>query len=165
MARRTFFSFHFEEDNWRAGQVRNCWVTKPDREAAGFWDTAQWESVKRYDDATIKRWIRNQMENTTVTVVLIGAETASRQYVQYEIDHSIERGNGLLGIRIHGLQNQWRQTSYPGTDPFYARGMSDVPVYDWQIHGGYQNIGFWIEQAFQVAQQRKLKSPIPGFRY
>jgi len=37
MARRVFFSFHYERDNWRAGQARNSWVTK-DRESAGFWD-------------------------------------------------------------------------------------------------------------------------------
>jgi len=46
MARRTFFSFHYERDAWRAGQVRNSWVTQ-DREAAGFWDAAGWEEVKR----------------------------------------------------------------------------------------------------------------------
>ncbi len=39
MARRVFFSFHYERDVWRAGQVRNSWVTK-DREEAGFWDAA-----------------------------------------------------------------------------------------------------------------------------
>jgi len=46
MARRVFFSFHYERDVWRAGQVRNCWVTK-DREEAGFWDAASWEEVKK----------------------------------------------------------------------------------------------------------------------
>jgi hypothetical protein len=47
MPRRVFFSFHYERDLWRAGQVRNSWVTKPDREAAGFWDAAAWEEVKK----------------------------------------------------------------------------------------------------------------------
>ncbi len=46
MARRVFFSFHYERDVWRAGQVRNSWVTK-DREDAGFWDSASWEEVKK----------------------------------------------------------------------------------------------------------------------
>ena len=39
-------------------QVRNSWVTKPDREAAGFWDAASWEEVKKGDEA-VKRWIRD----------------------------------------------------------------------------------------------------------
>jgi hypothetical protein len=46
MTRRTFFIFFYERDGWRAGQVRNCWVTQ-DREVAGFWDAAAWESVKK----------------------------------------------------------------------------------------------------------------------
>ena len=49
MARQTFFSFHHQHDAWRAGQVRNSWVTK-DRNAAGFWDKAEWEEVKKAGD-------------------------------------------------------------------------------------------------------------------
>ena len=53
MARRAFFSFYYERDSWRAGQVRNSWVTK-DRESAGFWDAAAWEEVKKKSDAEIE---------------------------------------------------------------------------------------------------------------
>ena len=74
MARRAFFSFHHSGDVWRAGQVRNCWVTQ-DREDAGFWDSAAWESVKKKDIPTVQKWIDEQMTGTSVTVVLIGAET------------------------------------------------------------------------------------------
>ena len=42
MAIQTFFSFHFKDDNSRAGVVRNSWVTQ-DRKAAGFFDSAEWE--------------------------------------------------------------------------------------------------------------------------
>lgn len=55
MARKVFFSFHYERDVWRAGQVRNSWVTKPDRDTAGFWDSASWEEVKKKGDAAIKK--------------------------------------------------------------------------------------------------------------
>ncbi|MGH7856257.1 MAG: TIR domain-containing protein [Candidatus Binatia bacterium] len=78
MARRVFFSFHYERDNWRAGQVRNSWVTKPDRESAGFWDAAAWEEVKKRGDDAIKRWIRDQMAGSSVTAVLIGRDTSTR---------------------------------------------------------------------------------------
>jgi MTH538 TIR-like domain (DUF1863) len=57
MARRVFFSFHYEVDVWRAGQVRNSWVTK-DRESAGFWDASAWEEVKKKGDAAIEKWNR-----------------------------------------------------------------------------------------------------------
>ena len=43
MARRVFFSFHYDRDVWRASVVRNSWKLKPDREAAGFFDAGIWE--------------------------------------------------------------------------------------------------------------------------
>src|SRR5688500_16738359 len=107
MARRAFFSFHYERDAWRAGQVRNAYVTQ---DAAGSVDYADWEAVKSRGDAAIKKWIDDQLVGTSVTVVLIGAETATREYVQYEIRQSIARGNGLLGIYIHNVKNSSGQT-------------------------------------------------------
>jgi hypothetical protein len=56
MARWVFFSFHYQNDIWRVSQIRNCWVTW-NRMAAGFWDAADWEKVKRGSDVAIKRWI------------------------------------------------------------------------------------------------------------
>ena len=46
MARRVFFSFHYERDIWRVNVVRNSWLTKG-REAAGFWDASLWEEAKK----------------------------------------------------------------------------------------------------------------------
>ena len=76
MARHVFFSFHYERDIWRASQVRNSWVTQPNRESSGFWDAASWEEVKKKGDLEVKKWIRDQMKGTSVTVVLIGTETS-----------------------------------------------------------------------------------------
>ena len=84
MARKIFFSFHYERDAWRAGQVRNCNVVSTE-DQYGFIDAADWEEVKKKGDAAIKKWIGDQMESTTVTAVLIGAETASREWVLHEI--------------------------------------------------------------------------------
>lgn len=80
MARRVFFSFHFERDAWRASQVRNSGVTKND---AGFIDSVDWEEVKKKGDKAIKAWIDEQLKGTSVTVILIGNETSERKYVQY----------------------------------------------------------------------------------
>ncbi len=38
------------------------------------------------------------MDGTSVTCVLIGSQTANSRWVKYEIEQSIEKGNGLLGI-------------------------------------------------------------------
>jgi len=70
MVRRVFFSFHYEKDVWRANVVRNSWVSKPDRESAGFIDAADFEKLKKQGEEAIKRWINGQLEGTSVTAVL-----------------------------------------------------------------------------------------------
>jgi len=154
MAHRVFFSFYYERDIWRASQVRNSWVTKPDREAAGFWDAASWEEVKNKGDEATKRWIRDQLGGTTVTVVLIGTVTSERKYIQYEIDQSWERGNGLIGIYIHKIKDKDGNTELKGADPFVKMGYKNIKTYDWIDDDGYENIGNWVELAYQRVQQR-----------
>lgn len=153
MARRVFFSFHYERDVWRAGQVRNSWVTKPDRESAGFWDAASWEEVRRRGDAAVKQWIRNQINGTSITVVLIGAETSQREYVQYEIQHSWDSGNNLMGIYIQNIKDATGRTDYKGADPFVALGFRNIPTYDWVNDNGYANLGTWVEHAYGMRRQ------------
>lgn len=152
MARRVFFSFHFERDIWRVSQVRQSWRSHPDRESAGFWDAAEWETVRRGGDRAIRRWIDEQLHGTSVTVVLIGAETGSRDYVLHEVQRSIELNKGLLGVRIHGLRDQDGQSDRPGPNPFQRLGVGAfTPVYDWVTDDGYSNIGDWVEAAARQA--------------
>jgi hypothetical protein len=157
MARHTFFSFHYERDGWRAGQVRNSWVTK-DRTAAGFWDSAKWEEVKNKGPEAIHNWIDAQLEGTSVTVVLIGAETSSRPYVDYEITESHKKANGMLGIYIHNMRDSDRNTDTKGANPFNKWTFRDkngnvvtYPTYDWVLEDGYNNMGTWIETAAKKA--------------
>ena len=154
MARRVFFSFHYERDVWRASQVRNSWVTKPGREAAGFWDAAEWEEVKKKGDEAVKAWILEQLKGTSVTVVLIGTETASRKYVRYEIQQSWDKGNGLIGVYIHNIKDKDGRTEPKGEDPFVAMGFKNIRTYDWVKDNGYENLGEWVEKAYQRAQHR-----------
>jgi len=158
MARRVFFSFHYERgDVWRASQVRNSWVTKPDREAAGFWDAASWEEVKKKGDAAIKKWIDNQLTGTSVTVVLIGAETNSRDYVKYELEQSWKKGNGILGIYIHQMKDSDGKTCTKGSNtfgPIFTNPDDDKKyfferflTYDWVDDDGCNKLGDWVEAA------------------
>lgn len=129
MARRVFFSFHFENDIWRANQVRNTNVVAgPD--VAGFFDHSEYEEAKKKGDEEIKRLIRAKLQNTTVTIVLIGTETAYRPYVKYEVEQSVARKNGLLGVHIHHLKDQLSRTSQRGPKPTVPVGV-EFPAYDW----------------------------------
>lgn len=157
MARRVFFSFHYERDVWRAGVVRNSWVSKPNREVAGFWDAATWEEVKKKGDEAIKKWIDKQLEGTSVTAVLIGTETSTRKYVEYEIIQSYNKGNGLLGVYIHNIRDQNQRTEPMGENPFnriyIERNGQRIyfsqiySTYDWVTDNGYENFGDWVEKA------------------
>ncbi len=147
MVRRVFFSFHYDRDVWRAMQVRNSWVTQ-DREVRGFWDASLREEAKKKGDAAIKRLIDDGLQNTSVTAVLIGAETASRKYVKYEIEKSKEKGNGLLGIYIFGLQDKNRNTDSWGPNPLDDR---QYRSYYWYGDDGRINCGKWIELAAKEA--------------
>lgn len=129
MARRTFFSFHYENDIFRANQVRNCNAVVGS-DVAGFFDHSEYENAKRRGDATVKAMILAHLQYTTVTVVLIGTETAYRPYVQFEIEESLKRPNGLLGIFIDHLKDQNQHTSYRGPVPAVRHGV-EFPTYTW----------------------------------
>ena len=129
MARRVFFSFHFEKDIWRANQVRNANVVAGS-DVAGFFDHSEYEDAKKRGEDAVKRLILRHLENTTVTVVLIGEETASRPWVRYEIDQSIARKNGFLGVHVHHLKDQNGSATARGPKPSVPAG-TDFPAYDW----------------------------------
>jgi MTH538 TIR-like domain (DUF1863) len=145
MARRVFFSFHYQRDLWRANIVRNS-ATVEGVAAAGFSDASLWEEAKRKGDAAIKRLIDNGLSGTSVTVVLIGAETANRKYVTYEIERSVSRGNGLLGVRIHDLKDKNGNTDSWGSVPADLSKVG-APIYTYE----YGKLGDWIEQAYKKA--------------
>jgi MTH538 TIR-like domain (DUF1863) len=161
MARKTFFSFHYKNDVWRANQVRNSWVTKDNNESAGFVDSADFEEVEKDGDSAIKRWIDNQLVGTSVTVVLIGTDTSNRPYIKYELEKSYAKGNGMLGIYIHKLKDQYSRTSTKGSNMFGEIGKdsngnaiyfsSVYKTYDWVDDDGYNNMGKWIEAAAKNA--------------
>lgn len=160
MARRTFFSFHYANDIWRANIVRNSWITQ-DRKAAGFIDAADFEEIKKGGKSAIEKWIRDQLEGTSVTVVLIGSDTSNRDYVKYELEKSWGRGNGILGIYVHNIKDNNGNTSKKGDNtfgPIFTKSTDDkkyffqrFETYDWVNNDGYKNMGDWIEKAAKDA--------------
>jgi len=101
MAHKVFVSFHHENDQARADHLRNTY---------GSDNTLIDSSLKdAYDDTSddeILALIRkNHLKNSTITIVLIGSETANRKWVDWEIYSSLRpygdrSRNGLLGIYL-----------------------------------------------------------------
>lgn len=144
MARRVFFSFEYG-DVFRVNVVRNSDVTKG-IDKAGYIDAAAYEEVKKKGDAAIQAWIDGELKNTTVTIVLVGADTCSSKWVKYEVDQSIARGNGLLGINISQINGiDQKTTTLCGQIP------KGYPFYNWYGDKGYENLGTWVEAAAKAA--------------
>ena len=116
MARRVFFSFHYQIDIWRVNQIRNI-PNVTGCSAAGFQDASLWEEAKKKGDAAVRKLIDDGLSNTSVTVVCIGARTAGRQYINYEIEQSMKRGNGIVGIQIHHLKDRDGSPDLAGAVP------------------------------------------------
>ena len=128
MARRCFYSFHYQPDNWRASTVRQIGAIEGNQPAKDN----DWESITSgtNQDEKIKRWIAEQMQGRTCTIVLVGTSTANRKWINHEIIKSWNEGLGVVGIRIHGLKDRNGNTSAIGQNPFdhITHGPSKKPL-------------------------------------
>jgi len=160
MARRVFYSFHFGADAWRAAQVRNTGVVEGNRPVSDN----DWEAVKRGGDEAIQRWIVQQMEGRSCTVLLIGANTAGRKWIDFEIRRSWEDRKGVVGIYIHNLRDNAGLQTSKGRNPlddvrlrsgrllsYHARAY-DPPHTDSSNAYNYiaQHLASWVEEAIAI---------------
>ena len=161
MARKVFFSFHYKQDNWRAGQVRNMGVIEGNTPVSDN----EWESITRGGNEAIEKWINSQLQGKSCTIVLIGTDTAGRKWIKYEIGKSWNNGKGLLGIYIHNLKDKDGNQSAKGQNPFDDFTMdrdgrklsSIVKAYDPSyLTSTYvydyikDNLANWVEEAISV---------------
>jgi hypothetical protein len=158
MARRTFFSFHYDADNWRAGQVRNMGVVEGNAPVSDN----DWEEVKRGGDAAIEKWIDGQLNGRSCTIVLVGANTAGRKWINYEIRRSWNLGKGIVGIHVHNLLDKDGNQSQKGRNPFDLtigdkKLSSIVKLYDPPYSTSTyvydyikQKIADWVEEAVRI---------------
>jgi hypothetical protein len=161
MARRVFYSFHYKPDNARAAQVRNMGVVDGNKSASDN----DWETITKQGDKAIEKWIDGQLDGKSCAVVLIGANTARRKWINYEIEQAWSNKKGLFGIYIHRLKNLDGEQSSKGDNPFdgYTVGESkkklssvvkayDPPYTDSKDVYAYikKNLEGWIEGAISI---------------
>ena len=141
MAKRVFFSFHYQDvADFRANVVRQHWLTKPDREAAGFFDASIWETAKRTGSIAVKRLINSSVDGTSVTCVLVGSQTYVRPWVRYEILKSFRKGNSIVAVHINSIRGKDQLTKPLGPNPLKHVGVtfseSGETATLWEIGGG-----------------------------
>lgn len=161
MARRSFYSFHYRPDNWRASQVRNMGAIDGNPPVSDN----DWEQVTRGGDAAIERWIDQQMNGRSCVVVLIGSQTANRKWINHEIIKGWNAGKGVVGVHVHNLQDRNQKQSAKGTNPFdhvtftnSGKPLSSVvktydpPHFDSKAVYGHinSNLAKWVEEAIEI---------------
>ena len=110
-----FFSFHYAADYSRVAQIRNLKTARGSQSVCGN----DWEVSKIESEDSIREWIHAQMRNRACTVVLIGDGTANRKWINYEILQSWNKGLGVVGLRIHRIEDAKGFTSRGGENPFH----------------------------------------------
>jgi hypothetical protein len=159
MARKVFYSFHYDNDCWRTQQIRNIGFIEGSKPVSAN----TWEDVKKGGDKAIQAWITTQLGGRSCTVVLVGADTANRPWVIHEIIESWNSRKGVVGIRIHNLKDSGGYQSLPGPNPFdkitvAGKPLSSVvklyrptPSVSTEAYEAIRNrISMWIEEAIQI---------------
>jgi hypothetical protein len=102
-------------------------------------DRSLWERMKRTNPANLKNVIGAGLNGTSVTCVLAGFETWSREWVRFEIAQSLVRGNGLLTVFIDGCKCPNEGYGVRGENPlaFMALGW-DNRIYELTANGWFQ---------------------------
>lgn len=121
MAKTVFYSFHYKRDVHRVQLVQKIGAL----EGQPVLNAQEWETVKGRGPKAVQNWIDEQMKYKRAVIVLIGAETAQRPWVKYEIEKAWAEGKPLLGVRIHGVSSMGAVDA-EGANPFDA---ADVPSY------------------------------------
>lgn len=153
--RQVFYSFHYGKDVMRVQQIRNIGMIEGNKPVSAN----QWETLKRSGRIAIQKWIDENMKYRSCVIVLIGSDTANREWVNYEIKHAWETGKALMGIYIHNLRDPRTGTCSKGRNPFLnytVNGVSManlVPCHEpnaWDAYGDIKNnLERWIEDAIR----------------
>lgn len=115
------------------------------------------EFINSTDTGYVMQRIRDKyLEDSTVTIVLLGSCTHSRRYVDWEIKSSLQQGidlpNGLIGI---GLPSRGGSANFPDRLAVnWESGHRNCYARCWQYPSSEAALRQWIEDAYQARTTR-----------
>jgi hypothetical protein len=159
VSRHVFYSLHYDADRARCELIRKLPGLTPNQEAK----PGEWATIARTGEFAFKRWLEQQLRGRSCTVVLIGAESALRPALQYEIKRSWELRLGLVGVHVHALRDAKGMQGAKGPNPFEQpeSGLGanaalvrayDPPETDSKLAYRFiaDNLAQWVEQAVAI---------------
>lgn len=147
--RRVYFSFDYERDLERVNKIRQI-PGMVVGSSAGFHNSQVWETASRRGDPAVQGLVKDALNNTTVTVVCLGHMTAYRKYLTYELEQSLERGNGILGVKINHVTDKTGQTDEEG----YVPPLIKIAGYKVHKYSNQRLLAQWIEEAAEIAAEQ-----------
>lgn len=142
ITRHVFFAFKYDPDIFRVNAIRNQnYILKAN--STGYWDDSIYEKSLATNPDYIKGKIREGLEGTSVTVILITSTTRKSEYIKYEYEKSVERGNGILQLDVRDMKDiKGNKEKFSDWLPYIIKGSkrkwySKCPL------------GDWIEEAYQ----------------
>ncbi|MHA1146350.1 MAG: TIR domain-containing protein [Candidatus Helarchaeota archaeon] len=143
MTRHVFFAFKYEPDVFRANAIRNQ-SRILGAKSTKYWDDSLYEPSLATDPNYIKSKIRSALFGTSVTVILVTHLTHRSEYVRYEYEKSVERGNGILQLDVSDLEHPTSGRAEFNGWLSYIRERIRKKWYS------RCPLGEWIEEAYQM---------------
>lgn len=140
MGRRIFISFQHDDRMKAKGFNLLRWNKNVTFECVG---RHLLDPVNSKNKKYIGGRIKEQLSGTSVTVVLIGASTSDSDWVADEIEWSLAKGNGILGIKLN-------------PDATVPTALLDcgAEVIDWQPHSfqaAIERAAMWPQRTNAIA--------------
>lgn len=140
-----FLSFHHANDQGYKTLFERIFASHADVIVSRSVDPGDIDPLNKTE--TVRAAIRNRfISNTSVTIVLIGAETWQRKHVDWEIGYSLTQSSqnarsGVLGILLPSYPRASNGGFYPRTVP--------PRLYD-NLTGGYATLHGWSNNPVEV---------------
>ncbi len=141
MVHHVFFVFKYKPDVWRANSIRNQNNVLSSQDT-GFWDGSINENSFATNSEYIKRKIREGLEGTTVTIIIITSHTRESAYVKYEYDKSVEFGNGILLLHCEYMESRDGTQESRGDLPYAIKGLEKTWYHNCPLNN-------WIDEAYK----------------
>ena len=147
MGRNCCIIFDYDNDLARAKQINDLGLVRGSA-PAGFDDASRWQEARNAGEGAVRKLIDDALSGTSATIVLVGEKTADLDYVEYAIEQSISRKNGIVGFFVHDMPDENGNTSAKGGVPYEVQAAEKLDAHHYEVHDWDQSkFEEWVEEA------------------